>query len=114
MEREVAVEQPRSPGEPGDERNRKATRRPHREARAAARVDHPAAVSLHDAVEGDGPDGPEEPAGSRGSSWNRSAANPRSECSSEVPCRPPRRPGPVPRSPAPCAPRTPPASCAAR
>ncbi|CAL9555581.1 Serine_threonine-protein kinase PknD [Streptomyces sp. enrichment culture] len=60
-EREVAVKQPRLPGEPGDERNRRAAHRLYREARAAARVDHPAAVSIHDVVvEEDGPDGPGE------------------------------------------------------
>ncbi|GAA2549795.1 MULTISPECIES: serine/threonine-protein kinase [Streptomyces] len=64
VEREVAVKQPRLPGEPGDERNRRAARRLYREARAAARVDHPAAVSIHDVVvEEDGPDGPGEPGG---------------------------------------------------
>ncbi|CAL9462996.1 serine/threonine-protein kinase [Streptomyces sp. Tu 3180] len=59
--REVAVKQPRLPGEPGDERNRRAAHRFYREARAAARVDHPAAVLVHDVVvEEDGPEGPEE------------------------------------------------------
>ncbi|MFE0672812.1 serine/threonine-protein kinase [Streptomyces sp. NPDC058867] len=50
VEREVAVKQPRLPGEPEDEAFRRAAHRLHREARAAARVDHPSAVSIHDVV----------------------------------------------------------------
>ncbi|MCI3276095.1 serine/threonine-protein kinase [Streptomyces cylindrosporus] len=48
--RDVAVKQPRLPGDPEDEHRRRAASRLHREARAAARVDHPAAVSIHDVV----------------------------------------------------------------
>ncbi|WP_314224689.1 serine/threonine-protein kinase [Streptomyces zaehneri] len=55
MEREVAVKQPRLPGDPGDEFHRRAARRLHREARAAARVDHPSAVAIHDVVVEEGP-----------------------------------------------------------
>ncbi|PAZ11826.1 serine/threonine protein kinase [Streptomyces sp. SA15] len=50
MEREVAVKQPRLPGDPEDEKHRRAAHRLYREARAAARVDHPAAVCIHDVV----------------------------------------------------------------
>lgn len=59
MEREVAVKQPRLPGDPEDDFHRRAARRLHREARAAARVDHPCAVAIHDVVfeEGAGADG---------------------------------------------------------
>ncbi|MFD0316809.1 protein kinase domain-containing protein [Streptomyces flavalbus] len=58
--REVAVKEPRLPGDPEDEAYRRAAHRLYREARAAARVDHPSAVSVHDVVveEGDGADGP--------------------------------------------------------
>ncbi|MFI9342850.1 serine/threonine-protein kinase [Streptomyces sp. NPDC052773] len=52
--REVAVKQPRLPGDPEEEVHRRAARRLHREARAAARVDHPSAVAIHDVVEEDG------------------------------------------------------------
>ncbi|MFH8804477.1 protein kinase [Streptomyces sp. NPDC017936] len=61
VEREVAVKQPRLPGGPEDESHRRAAHRLYREARAAARVDHPCAVSIHDVVveeDGAGPDGP--------------------------------------------------------
>ncbi|MFD7405723.1 serine/threonine-protein kinase [Streptomyces sp. NPDC059866] len=54
VEREVAVKQPRLPGDPEGEGHRRAAHRLHREARAAARVDHPSAVSIHDVVEEDG------------------------------------------------------------
>ena len=50
VEREVAVRQPRLPGDPEDEEHRRAAHRLYHEARAAARVDHPAAVSIHDVV----------------------------------------------------------------
>ncbi|MFJ5998223.1 protein kinase [Streptomyces sp. NPDC092370] len=66
-QREVAVKQPRLPGGPEDESHRRAAHRLHREARAAARVDHPAAVTIHDVVveaerrdERPGPKGPDE------------------------------------------------------
>ncbi|WP_086561552.1 serine/threonine-protein kinase [Streptomyces africanus] len=56
VQREVAVKQPRLPGDPGDagdpedDSRRRAAHRLYREARAAARVDHPAAVTIHDVV----------------------------------------------------------------
>ncbi|MDQ0750723.1 serine/threonine protein kinase [Streptomyces africanus] len=53
VQREVAVKQPRLPGDPGDpedDSHRRAAHRLYREARAAARVDHPAAVTIHDVV----------------------------------------------------------------
>ncbi|GGW90494.1 serine/threonine-protein kinase [Streptomyces lomondensis] len=67
VQREVAVKQPRLPGDPEDESHRRAAHRLYREARAAARVDHPAAVTIHDVVveaeqrdERPGPKGPDE------------------------------------------------------
>ncbi|SDN02859.1 Serine/threonine protein kinase [Streptomyces sp. cf386] len=54
VEREVAVKQPRLPGDPEDAAHQRAAHRLYREARAAARVDHPAAVSIHDVVVEDG------------------------------------------------------------
>ncbi|MGW2043890.1 serine/threonine-protein kinase [Streptomyces sp. NPDC001858] len=56
MEREVAVKQPRLSGDPEDDSYRRAAHRLHREARAAARVDHPCAVSIHDVVVEEGSD----------------------------------------------------------
>ncbi|MDG9708322.1 serine/threonine-protein kinase [Streptomyces sp. DH10] len=50
VQRDVAVKQPRLPGDPEDESRRRAAHRLYREARAAARVDHPAAVTIHDVV----------------------------------------------------------------
>ncbi|WP_406355874.1 serine/threonine protein kinase [Streptomyces sp. NBC_01635] len=67
---EVAVKQLRLPGHPGDERHRRAAHRLHHEARAAARVDHPAAVVLHDVVmEDDGVKEPEGRDGTNGLPW---------------------------------------------
>ncbi|KUN98937.1 serine/threonine-protein kinase [Streptomyces caeruleatus] len=48
--REVAVKQPRLPGDPEDAAHQRAANRLYREARAAARVEHPAAVAIHDVV----------------------------------------------------------------
>ncbi|MET7567870.1 serine/threonine-protein kinase [Streptomyces sp. NPDC005492] len=50
VDREVAVKQPRLPGDPEDEAFQRAAHRLYREARAAARVDHPSAVAIHDVV----------------------------------------------------------------
>ncbi|MFF9345442.1 serine/threonine protein kinase, partial [Streptomyces sp. NPDC014773] len=50
VDREVAVREPRLPGDPEDEEHRRAAHRLYREARAAARVEHPSAVSIHDVV----------------------------------------------------------------
>ncbi|MEU3334282.1 protein kinase [Streptomyces sp. NPDC006668] len=50
VDRDVAVKQPRLPGDPEDERHQRAAHRLYREARAAARVDHPSAVSILDVV----------------------------------------------------------------
>ncbi|MFF3329353.1 protein kinase [Streptomyces sp. NPDC002888] len=50
VDREVAVKQPRLPGDPQDEHRQRAAHRLYREARAAARVDHPCAVTIHDVV----------------------------------------------------------------
>ncbi|MEU3611019.1 serine/threonine-protein kinase [Streptomyces sp. NPDC006872] len=54
--REVAVKQPRLSGDPEGDSYRRAAHRLHREARAAARVDHPCAVSIHDVVVEEGAD----------------------------------------------------------
>ncbi|MEW2116540.1 protein kinase [Streptomyces sp. NPDC005474] len=54
VEREVAVKQPRLPGDPQDAAHQRIAHRLRREARAAARVDHPSAVSVHDVVVEDG------------------------------------------------------------
>ncbi|GGJ20005.1 serine/threonine-protein kinase [Streptomyces brasiliensis] len=53
-EREVAVKEPRLPGDPADEERLRAANRLYREARAAARVDDPAAVAIHDVLVEDG------------------------------------------------------------
>jgi serine/threonine protein kinase len=50
VDREVAVKQPRLPGDPEDEAFQRAAHRLYREARAAARVEHPSAVAIHDVV----------------------------------------------------------------
>ncbi|CAL9300678.1 serine/threonine-protein kinase [Streptomyces sp. SudanB52_2052] len=64
VQREVAVKQPRLPGEPEDENHRRTAHRLHREARAAARVDHPSAVTIHDVVvEAERPDDRPRPTG---------------------------------------------------
>ncbi|MFE9096081.1 protein kinase [Streptomyces sp. NPDC007264] len=54
VERDVAVKQPHLPGDREAESHRRAANRLYREARAAARVDHPSAVSIHDVVVEDG------------------------------------------------------------
>ncbi|MEU6193114.1 serine/threonine-protein kinase [Streptomyces sp. NPDC047061] len=48
--RYVAVKEPRLTGEPGGAERERAAHRLLHEARAAARVDHPAAVAIHDVV----------------------------------------------------------------
>ncbi|MFI6877399.1 serine/threonine-protein kinase [Streptomyces sp. NPDC050400] len=48
--REVAVKEPRLPGDPHGEAQQRAYARLQREARAAARVEHPSAVAIHDVV----------------------------------------------------------------
>ncbi|MEU4997652.1 serine/threonine-protein kinase [Streptomyces sp. NPDC021622] len=48
--RDVAVKQPRLPGDPHDAAERRMYARLQREARAAAQVEHPAAVAIHDVV----------------------------------------------------------------
>ncbi|MEU1270611.1 serine/threonine-protein kinase [Streptomyces sp. NPDC005799] len=50
VDRDVAVKEPRLPGDPEDEQHQRAAHRLYREARAAARVDHPSAVSILDVV----------------------------------------------------------------
>lgn len=60
VDREVAVKQPKLPGDADDpdgpegEMRQRAANRLYREARAAARVDHPSAVTIHDVVVEDG------------------------------------------------------------
>ncbi|MFI6279973.1 protein kinase [Streptomyces sp. NPDC050988] len=54
VERDVAVKEPRLPGDPQDAAHQRAFNRLQREARAAARVEHPAAVAIHDVVVEDG------------------------------------------------------------
>ncbi|MFE1879198.1 serine/threonine-protein kinase [Streptomyces diastatochromogenes] len=50
-QRDVAVKEPVLPGDPADdEESRRLAHRLHTEARAAARVRHPSAVTLHDVV----------------------------------------------------------------
>ncbi|MEU0209402.1 serine/threonine-protein kinase [Streptomyces canus] len=49
-DRYVAVKEPRLTGNPEDEERRRAMRRLPHEARAAAQVDHPAAVAIHDVL----------------------------------------------------------------
>lgn len=53
-QRYVAVKRPLPPGDPDDEEHQRTAHRLHREARAAARVEHPAAVRIHDVVFEDG------------------------------------------------------------
>ncbi|MFJ9148115.1 serine/threonine-protein kinase [Streptomyces sp. NPDC102270] len=53
-ERYVAVKEPRLTGDPEDEERRRAAHRLPHEARAAAWVDHPAAVAIHDVLLDDG------------------------------------------------------------
>ncbi|MEU2426183.1 serine/threonine-protein kinase [Streptomyces sp. NPDC007851] len=48
--RDVAVKEPRLSGDPDDEERQRAAHRLLHEARAAARVDHPAAVAIHDVL----------------------------------------------------------------
>ncbi|MEV5799351.1 serine/threonine-protein kinase [Streptomyces collinus] len=53
--RDVAVKEPVLPGDPADdEESRRVAHRLYREARTAARVRHPSAVTLHDVVTEDG------------------------------------------------------------
>ncbi|MGW3562581.1 serine/threonine-protein kinase [Streptomyces sp. NPDC000941] len=54
VDREVAVKQPKISGDPEDSAFHQAAERLYREARAAARVEHPAAVAIHDVVVEDG------------------------------------------------------------
>ncbi|MCX4906057.1 serine/threonine-protein kinase [Streptomyces sp. NBC_00878] len=54
VERDVAVKEPRLPGDPQDAAHQRAYNRLQREARAAARVEHPGAVAIHDVVVEDG------------------------------------------------------------
>ncbi|MFF7545867.1 serine/threonine-protein kinase [Streptomyces canus] len=49
-ERYVAVKEPLPTGDPEDEERQRAMHRLPHEARAAARVDHPAAVAIHDVL----------------------------------------------------------------
>ncbi len=48
--RDCAVKEPRLPGDPSDPVHQRLCRRLQREARAAAQVEHPSAVSVHDVV----------------------------------------------------------------
>ncbi|UXY29391.1 serine/threonine-protein kinase [Streptomyces sp. HUAS TT20] len=53
-ERDVAVKEFRLTGDPEDEDHRRGVHRLHHEARAASRVDHPAALAIHEVVVEDG------------------------------------------------------------
>ncbi|MFF4564496.1 serine/threonine-protein kinase [Streptomyces sp. NPDC001435] len=53
-ERDVAVKELRLTGDPEDEDHRRGVHRLHHEARAASRVDHPAALAIHEVVVEDG------------------------------------------------------------
>ncbi|MEV0177876.1 serine/threonine-protein kinase [Streptomyces sp. NPDC050625] len=53
-ERDVAVKELRLNGDPEDEDHRRGVQRLHHEARAASRVDHPAALAIHEVVVEDG------------------------------------------------------------
>lgn len=54
-QRQVAVKEPALPADPADdEGSRRVAHRLYREARAAARVRHPSAVTIHDVVSEDG------------------------------------------------------------
>ncbi|MCP9946859.1 serine/threonine protein kinase [Streptomyces somaliensis] len=56
VDRDVAVKEPSLPDTLGDPERRTAHQRMQREARAAARIDHPSVVCVHDVVtEGDSP-----------------------------------------------------------
>ncbi|MEV6783180.1 serine/threonine-protein kinase [Streptomyces sp. NPDC051098] len=48
--RDCALKEPRLPGDPSDPVHQRLCRRLRREARAAAQVEHPSAVSVHDVV----------------------------------------------------------------
>ena len=52
--RDCAVKEPRLPGDPHDPAHQRLCRRLRREARAAAQVEHPSAVAVHDVVEDGG------------------------------------------------------------
>lgn len=54
VDREVAVKEPRVPAELPDRELRTVYQRMEREARAAARIDHPSVVTVHDVVVEDG------------------------------------------------------------
>ncbi|UNO40349.1 serine/threonine-protein kinase [Streptomyces sp. MST-110588] len=54
MDRVVALKEPRLSGHLTPEQTRVAYRRMRREARAAARIDHPSVVAVHDVVDEDG------------------------------------------------------------
>ncbi|GHH78716.1 protein kinase [Streptomyces sulfonofaciens] len=54
VDREVAIKEPRLPAELHEAERRTAYERMQREARAAARIDHPSVVTVHDVVVEDG------------------------------------------------------------